>query len=221
MGYMLARILIHLQLIAGQVKGRLHISAVAESPVKRCGKAPRGIVSHLVGRTNNPIDVPGNRSGLGFGETRIQYDPPDVVVKHCEETFKGMRRHNRRLACRIQQHNLVAGCPMAAEMHDMRLVAEKQFLDVRGANGPMGVEPEAISVLGGAQGSIDGPTFLVKLQRMSLYVGRQEQDLDHASLPRFTYQQAPPAALPRPAGHSAIHAAAGEEAQPSHAHPGG
>lgn len=66
MGNMLARILIDLQLIAGQVKGRPHIFAVAESPVKRCSKAPRGVVSDLVGRTDHPIDVSGNRAGLGF-----------------------------------------------------------------------------------------------------------------------------------------------------------
>lgn len=101
-------------------------------------------------------------------------------MKHRKETFKRTDRHNCRLACRIQQHDFVAGCPMAAEMHDVRLMAEKQFLDVRGANGPVGVELEAISVFSSAQSSIDGPTFLVKLQRMSLYVGRQKQDLDHA-----------------------------------------
>ena len=66
---------------------------------------------------------------------------------------------------------------MAAEVDDVGLVAQEQFLHVAVAHGPGGAQVEAVAKFRLAEFLVNGAQFLVQLQLRGIHrIGGEEQD---------------------------------------------
>ena len=109
----------------------------------------------------------------------VEDDTADVAGEDREEPPERLARDRLGGSARAFDDDLARLRAMAAEVDDVRLVAEQRLLEVADPDRPLLADLEPVAVLRLAQGAVDGAHLLVEAERLGVdRVGRQEQDPD-------------------------------------------